>query len=170
MLIRLSGIAVLCIAMLLGSCNFNKKEDCILLDSKIAMTNDSLLQYGNHWGEELEISVNTLDFSGLRPIRLEMLAFIDRKLVEVKEMENVGKADELLKTELEFLAIEREIVTEKLAVFERFTDSVKMDQLSAAYAGMQRSAIKEQDMLEKLHKLRDDYAERNGIPKYIERY
>lgn len=170
MSIRLSGIVALLVMVLLVSCNFNKKEDCIKLDTKIGTINDSLLKYGAEWGDELEISINTLDFSGLQPIRLQMQEFVDRKINEVQSLKNVGGSEKLLKTELEFLQLEKEIITSRLSVFEQFTDSAAMDNISTAYAAMQLSAIKEAEMLEKLHKLRDEYAEKNKIPKYIERY
>lgn len=170
MLIRFSGIVALLSLLLLTSCDFNKKEKCIVLDTKIAVTNDSLLQYGASWGEELHISVNTLDFSGLAPIRIKMEEFIDRKITEMKAMDNVGGSEKLLETELEFLQVEKEIVTTRLTVFEQFTDTVQMNSLSTALAATELSAVKERELLEKLHKLRDEYAEKNDIPKYIERY
>lgn len=163
-------IAVCLLSVILfTSCNFNKKDDCIRLDNEIATMNDSLLQYGSYWGDELKIAVNTLDFSGLQPIRTEMQAYIDRKIEYVQQMKNVGGSEQLLETELEFLQAEKEIVSNKLSVFERFTDSAAMDDLSTAYANMQISALKENELLEKLHKLREQYAETNDIPKFIEK-
>lgn len=156
--------------LLLTSCDFNKKEKCMALDNNIAAINDSLLRLGSEWGDELQISINTLNFSGLPYIRSQMQDYIARKLKEVKAMENVGGSEKLLETELEFLAVEQEIVLSRLTVFEQFTDSVKMDDLSDAYADMQLSAVKERELLEKLHKLRDEYAEKNNIPKSIERH
>lgn len=140
------------------------------LDNNIAAINDSLLRLGSEWGDELQISINTLNFSGLPAIRSEMQDYIARKLTEVKAMENVGGSEKILETELEFLATEQEIVLTRLTVFEQFTDSVKMDELSDAYANMQLSAVKERELLDKLHKLRDEYADKNGIPKSIERH
>lgn len=170
MLIRLSGIVGLLVMVLLVSCNFNKKEDCIKLDTQIGMINDSLLKYGAEWGDELEIAIKTLNFSELQPIRIKMQEFVDKKIVDVQSMKNVGGSEKLLDTELEFLQVEKEIIANKLQTFEQFSDTVKMDDLSNAYARMQLSAVKENDLLEKLHKLRDEYAEKNEIPKYIERY
>ena len=166
---RSISIAVFCM-LLLASCDFNKKEKCMALDNNIAAINDSLLRLGSEWGDELQISINTLNFSGLPVIRSEMQDYIARKLTEVKAMENVGGSEKILETELEFLATEQEIVLTRLTVFEQFTDSVKMDELSDAYANMQLSAVKERELLDKLHKLRDEYADKNGIPKSIERH
>lgn len=160
-------IGVLLIAMAC-SCNFNKKEKCIKLDSSIATINDSLLRYGAAWGDELQIAINTLEFSGLRPIRVKMQDYIDRKIEYVKDMDNIGGSEELLKAELEFLQTEKDIVSEKLSTFENFTDTVTMDHLSSAYANLQLSAVKEQDMLKKIHTLREQYAEKNEFPKFIE--
>lgn len=167
---RLSAFSALLLLLLLSSCDFNKKEKCIALDSKIATTNDTLLKFGNDWGEELKIAINTLNFSGLQPIRTQMQVFIEQKMVEIKALDNVGGSEKLLATQMEFLELEKEIVINKLATFEQFTDAVQMSQLSDAYASMQVSAVKEQELLEKIHKLRDEYAEKNGFPKYIDKY
>lgn len=152
------------------SCDLNKKDDCIRLDNEIAAINDSLLAYGKGWGDELKIAVNTLDFTGLNPIRVQMQRYVDRKVEQVKGMKNVGGSEKLMETELEFLQAEKEIVMYKLSVFEQFDTTVAMDDLSDAYADMQLSAIKERDLLEKLHRLREEYEEKNDIPKFIEKY
>lgn len=170
MLYRTYSVIAALVLFLLASCNFNKKEECARLDNHIAAINDSLLQLGADWGAELKVAVNTLNFSQLNPIRTEMGQFVDSKIAEVKEMKNVGGSEELLKTELEFLQVEKEIIADRLSVFEQFNDSVAMDALSAAYASMQIGAVKEQELLARLHKLREQYAEKNEIPKFIDRY
>lgn len=140
------------------------------LDNEIATINDSLLWYGAQWGDELKIAVNTLEFSGLRPIRVEMQAFIEQKIERVQQLENIGGSEELIKTELEFLETEREIARTKLSAFEKYNDSVSMDELSNTYAAMQMSAMKEEELLKKIHQLREQYEEQNGIPKFIDKY
>ncbi len=85
-------------------------------------------------------------------------------------MKNVGGSEKLMKTELEFLETEQEIVKYKLSVFENYDETVSMDDLSDAYANMQLSAVKERDLLEQLHRLREEYAEKNEIPKFIDKY
>lgn len=170
MLIRLSGLLSLVLLLLLNSCDFNKKDRCIQLDNKIGMTNDSLLRYGAAWGSELDIAISTLDFTGLSPIRVEMEEYIDRKVIEIKELKNVGGSETLLKTELDFLKVEKSIVSDELTAFEQFNASSQMDDIVKAYADMQVSAAKERELLQKIHKLRDQFAEKNDFPKYIEKY
>lgn len=165
---RFTALTALLFIVLACSCNFNKKEKCIQLDNSIATINDSLLRYGAEWGDELHIAINTLDFSGLQPVRVKMQDYIDRKIDYVKDLDNIGGSEALLAAELEFLEVEKGIVANKLSVFERFSDSTDMDQMSTAYADMQLSAIKEQDLLKEIHLLREHYAEKNGFPKFIE--
>lgn len=165
---RVSALTALILMVLVCSCNFNKKEKCIQLDNTVAAINDSLLRYGAEWGEELQVAINTLDFTGLQPVRIKMQEYIDRKIAYVKEMDNIGGSEQLLSKELEFLEVEKGIVANKLSFFERFSDSASMDQLSTAYADMQLSAVKEQDLLKEIHVLREQYAEKNGFPKFIE--
>ena len=140
------------------------------LDREIAQINDSLLIHGKNWGDELKIAVNTLEFSGLQPVRVKMQEYIDRNMQSVRDMEHVGGSEELLKKELEFLEAERDIVTSRLVLFERFTDSVSMDELSTAYTIMQAGAVKEEELLEDLFRLREEYAEKNNFPKFINKY
>ena len=170
MLNRISVITAISFMTLVLSCDLDKNDDCIRLDNEIAAINDSLLMYGKNWGDELKVAVSTLDFTGLQPIRVKMQDFIVRKTEYVREMKNVGGSEKLLKTELEFLETEEEIVKYKLSVFENYDETVTMDELSNAYANMQLSAVQERDLLEKLHRLREDYAEKNEIPKFIEKY
>lgn len=140
------------------------------LDSQVGAINDSLLYYGKAWGDELKVAVNTLDFTGLPSIRISMQEYIDRQTENVQEMDNIGGSEELLSTELEFLNTEKEIVSTRLAAFEQFTDSAKMDDLTTAYTAMQLSAVREQELLEKIVRLREQYAEKNNFPKFIEKY
>lgn len=163
----LAGILLMLLSV---SCNFNKKEECVKLDNEIAAINDSLLWYGSKWGDELEISVNTLEFSGLKPIREEMEAYVERKIERVENMENVGGSEKLVETELKFLKIEKEIVQTKLTAFEQFTDSVTMEELSNTYADMQMSGMKEEELLKEIHRLREEYEEKNDIPKFLEKH
>lgn len=167
---RIYHIATLLVFLSIVSCNFNKKEDCAKLDKQIAQINDSLLIHGKNWGDELKIAVNTLEFSGLQPIRLRMLDYIERKIEVVKDMENVGGSEELLEKEIEFLEAEKDIVVNRLILFEEFNDSVTMDELSKAYVIMQTGAVKEEELLETLFKLREEYADKNGFPKFIDKY
>lgn len=167
---RIFNTVILLLVLSIVSCNFNKKESCVKLDKQIAEINDSLLIHGKEWGDELKIAVNTLEFSGLQPIRLNMLRYIERNMEVVKGLENVGGSEELLKKEIEFLEAEKDIVTTKLVLFEQFTDSVTMDELSTAYTIMQTGAVKEEDLLKDLFRLREEYAEKNEFPKFINKY
>lgn len=170
MQIRSFIIICLLLSVLAVSCDFNKKEKCAKLDNEIATINDSLLWYGKQWGDELKVAVNTLDFSELQPIRMEMQAYVERNIEHVGTLENIGGSEELLATQIAFLEVEKNIVATRLSVFEQFTDSVSMEELSNAYSAMQMSAEREQELLRKIHLLREQYEERNEIPKFLDKY
>lgn len=151
------------------SCNFNKQEDCIALDNTISTTNDTLMLKGNAWGDEFEVAVNTLDFSQLNKRRTDMQSYIERKIDEVDELEPVGKAEDLLAAEKEFLEYERLVVAEKFSVFEQYDTTVTMDELRDSYVNLQLSSEKEQDLIEKVQQKREEYAEQNDFPKFIDK-
>lgn len=168
---KLTHIFTIIIAVLIiSSCGNEKKEECARLDASIGAINDTLLNYGQKWGEELEIAVNTLDFSELPATRLDLQSYIDRKIEYVEGLEPIGGADSLIAAELEFLKVERQIIANKFSAFEAFNDSVTMEELTAAYVEVQKSASQEQKHLEAVYKLRETYAEKNDFPKYIDKY
>lgn len=167
---RIFITVILLTVLSIVSCNFNKKEDCAKLDKQIAQINDSLLLHGKDWGDELKIAVNTLDFSGLQPVRVGMEEYIGRSMNRVRNIKNVGGSEMLIEKEIAFLEVEKEIVSNRLVLFEQFTDSVTMDELSDAYVIMQVGAEKEQELLKELFRLREEYAEKNDFPKFINKY
>ncbi len=151
-------------------CGYEKREKAEALDRQIGAINDTLLVHAKKWGDEFKIAINTLDFSTLYEPRMKMQQYIDEKIEEMENVAHVGGSEELVKKELEYLRAEREIVTQKFAVFEQFTDSVAIDTLGQAFAEFQLSEDVEGPYLNQLHQLREEYAERNGFPKYIEKY
>ncbi|MCB0699942.1 MAG: hypothetical protein H6551_08380 [Chitinophagales bacterium] len=162
--------ALIVMTLYIVGCNYDKKEKAAALDARIGGINDTLLLHGKAWGDELKISVNTLDFTQLGTVRTKMQGYIDARIDEVGQLEHVGGSEELVQTELEFLETERNIVENRFSAFEQFDDSVTMDELTEAYAQIQISAEKEQALLKKLQSLREQYADKNGFPKYIDKY
>jgi hypothetical protein len=161
---------VLFVAVIMGGCNFDKKEQCIKLDTMIGVINDSLAAQANVWGDELKIAVNTLEFAQLQPVRMKLQAYVEERMAYMQKVKNVGGSEELVKAEIEFLKTEKDIVENRFSLFEQFTDSVSMDELSSAMAYIQMGGETEQAQLAKIFKLREEYAERNGFPKYIDKY
>lgn len=170
MFIRRYWILVFLLIITSASCVFDKKEKCRELDNEIATINDSLLWYGSQWGDELEVAVNTLDFTQLPPIRIRMQDYIERKISTVQDMDNVGGSEELLEAELKFLKVEKKIVQQKLSAFEQFDETVSMDELSTAYASIQVSAVEEDELLREIHRLREEYEVKNDLPKFLDKY
>lgn len=164
----ITSVIIIGLTALLASCDYNKKEQAIELDNRLSKVNDTLLHLGKQWGDEFEIAVNTLDFTHLQPLRVKMVKYIDGKIEYVEGLDNVGGSEELIKAELDFLKAEKDIISKRFVIFERFTDSVSMDELSNAYTGVLMGAEREQQKLEDLQKLRLEYAEKNGFPKPIE--
>lgn len=163
--IRLSILFILAVS--LASCNLNRREDAMKLNNTLAAINDSLFYYGKNWNEELEVAVNTKDFSQLAPQRQGMEAYINKNIERVSEMEDIGGSEELRKTELEFLTFEKELIQNKFSLFEGFTDTTSIEVLTETYKTLIEFTGKEQQYLAKLSKLQDDYADKNDFPKPV---
>lgn len=169
---KVSGIYALLLIVMLSAvgCGYDTKQRAEELDHRIGSINDTLLLHGKEWGDELRVAVNTLDFSQLEGVRMKMQHYIEEKIEEVDDIKHVGGSEDLVAKELEFLKMEHDIVKNKFSAFEQFDTTVSMEQLTEAYAKVQISGEKEGEVLEELHKLREEYADENGFPKYIDKY
>jgi len=155
------------LTILVASCNLNRREDAMKLNNTLAGINDSLFFYGKNWNEELAVAVNTRNFSQLPDQRLRMEAYIDKNISRVGAMKDIGGSEVLKKTELEFLAFEKQLIQSKFSIFEHFTDSTSDAMLTEAYKSLLQYTGKEQEYLARLSKLQDEYAEKNDFPKPV---
>lgn len=152
----------------LASCDVHKQEDATRLSDDISHINDSLSYYGKMWNDELVISVNqTKNYTNLAPIRRALQSYIDRKFTVVQGMHDVGGSEELRKTELEILSFEKSIA-DRFIVFEQFDSTTSQTQLNIAYENLLKSTEGEAAKMNDLKRLRDDFAEKNEIPKPVE--
>lgn len=136
--------------------------------NEIAATNDTLAYHSGKWAGELKVAINTLDFSQLQPYRERMVQYIDRKVVEVQQMPNIGGSEKLQQAELEYLKFERTIVNKYFSVFEQMDSTTTLEAIENAYLQVMQQGQKEQQLQQDMQKLRDEYADKNNIPKPIE--
>ncbi len=162
---RYVTIAAVAAALSAASCNFNRQEEALRLSNELGFTNDSLFYYGKVWNDELRIAVKMEDFSTLQPIRSEMVGYIDRKIDHVKSMEDVGGSKDMRQSELDFLQFEKDIIQQHFAAFEQFDTATTTDELTVAYERLLRASEAEKAKLDRFHKLQEEYAEKNEIPK-----
>lgn len=162
-------VCLIALPLCIVGCNFDKKEKAQALDTQIGRINDTLLVHAKHWGDELKIAINTLDFSQLEPARMRMQNYIDEKIEVMENVEHVGGSEALVNAELEYLNVERSIAADHFSTFEQFTDSVTMTELEDAYIAVEKGTEKEQEIIKRLHQLREEYAEKNDFPKYVEK-
>lgn len=150
-----------------ASCNINKQADAIKLSNDLAAANDSLAYYGKMWNEELKIAVNTSNFSNLKPIRIKLEDYINRKSIEVSSMHDIGGSERMRQCELDILGFEKNVVQNKFIVFEGFTDGSSDEQITNAYRELLQMTGQEESKMANFQKLQDEYADKNDIPKPI---
>ncbi len=161
---KISGLVLIAV---LGSCNINKREDAIKLSAALMVANDSLSFYGREWNEELKIAVNTKNFVELPRSRRRLELYIDRKIDELKAMNDVGGSEKLRQSEIDILSFEKSVIQSKFAVFEQFNESTPMDQLTKAYEALLQMRDEEVKKMSAFEKLQDSYAEKNDFPKPV---
>ncbi len=154
--------------IIISSCDFNKEEKAMMRSTEIAAINDTLAEYGQLWGDELRIAVNTLDFSNMKTVRGKMEDYLKEKIAFINTLEPVGGSQDLQGAEKEFLEFELKMVENHFVVFESFNENTRQEDLENAYMQIMQYNQEEQKMLKNLYELREQYADKNGIPKPIE--
>ena len=166
---RIAILSLLGIILLIAACNMNSREDAMKMSSELTSVNDSLSYFGKKWTDELEIAVNTSDFSKLGDIRSEIGVFIDRKLVHLGSMKDVGGSEDFRHAELEILKYERDTILPASAVFESFGAGTTDEEISSAYQALLNTTQREGEKLQVVYALRDKYAEKNDFPKPVDK-
>jgi len=156
------------LVLLLAACNINRSEDAMKLSNRVAAVNDSLTFYGKQWNDELEIAVNAKDFSHLPEIRGAMQDYIQRRMVDVRTMHDVGGSEDLRNAELGLLQFDQDSILPKLTVFEGFDNTVQIEPLSNAYSALWGSFKNEQPRLKLVDTLMNKYADANDFPKRVD--
>lgn len=165
---RFTILFVIAAAILLQACEFDKKEKARKLSTELTSVNDSMYHLGRVWLEEFKVAVNTKDFSELPQNRQNLSAFIDRKIEYISKMEDVGGSEEYRKAELDILKFEKNTVLPKFVIFESFGDSTTDEEIAESYNLLMSTINTEQEKLNKVYKLRDEYARKNEFPLPVE--
>ncbi|MBS1773539.1 MAG: hypothetical protein JST82_11825 [Bacteroidetes bacterium] len=159
--------AVLVLAF--SACNMHKREDAIKISNDITNINDSLTVYGKMWTDELNIAVNTGDFTKLSGVRLQIERFIDGKIEYVGSIQDVGGSENFRKSELDILKFERDSILPRSAAFEYFNESTSDAAIQNAYNNLMHATKSEVVRMENVYKLGDEYAEKNDFPKPLQK-
>jgi hypothetical protein len=146
----------------LASCA-DKEHDIVALNNELTTINDSLFYKGQAWGEEFKIAFNSGDYSQLRMARQEVQTYIEQGIDKVGAMEDAGGSQQFRAAEMEYLQFERDVIVQKMKVFESFADTTNKEQVSKAYADLINSSKEEQVKLNTLHDAQKQYADKNGI-------
>lgn len=162
------SLVLIALIVSITSCDFKKQENAMLRSIEIAAINDTLADQGKIWGDELRIAVNTMDFSNMKSARVDLQAYIIKKIDHISNMKPVADSEELQKAEKEFLEFELKMIDNHFVVFEKFNENTRQEELENAYLGILQYNEIEQEKLKHIYNLREDYAEMNDFPKPIE--
>jgi hypothetical protein len=156
------GFLAVVVAVTLVSCG-DKTKDILSLNDELTTINDSLFYKGQIWGEEFKIGFNSGDYTPLQAARVDVQGYIERSIVRVQQLEDVGGSEEFRKTELAYLQFEKDSIMPKMIAFENLPDSATQEDINAAYLALISCAKEEQSRLEQLRKVQKAYAEKNKI-------
>ena len=154
-------IKLLLIPVLLSGCGLSDQKKAVAINDAIARTNVEFNTKAQAFGVSFGKAILTKDYSSLKPERMEMAQWIDRKIDTISKMTDAGGSEAFRKCELEYLEMEKKIMNEHFGRFETFTEKTTPDELQKAVNSLKEKAVDEKSQQDKLHMLQTAFAAKN---------
>src|SRR5262245_5031311 len=94
-----------------SSGNTPSSKQAIAFSDGMSDITDSLYQLGSSWGDKFSKVRDEKKFSELVPYRIRVEKFIDKKIVDLRSMKDVGNSKDLRLGMIEFLQFEKEMIS-----------------------------------------------------------
>ena len=153
---------ILCIVVQY-SCNFVTRKDALKFNNTIVAINDSLYLKGKEFGNLINTSFRTKDYSRLQYARLKFERFLDSGRKSINSLKNVGGSEALKSCEMELLGIENRMIEQDFKPFELLTPSATEIEVGALFETVKKDGQAEAEHMKKLNALQSAYASKNGF-------
>jgi len=147
----------------LASCQLGNKKKIVGLNDTLVKINMELNQQGVALGEEVRNSIETGDYTAIKPKRDTLEQFITTSLEKVRQIEDVGGSEALRSKEIEFLEFEQQIVPVAFGQFEYFNANTTEEEMTRAFTSMDTVGRGETRLLSEFRQLQKAYAEKNNF-------
>lgn len=116
-------LACLFFSVFLAACSgFIPTKKKLLVYTQITTTNDTLNKLTGEWYKELFAATRDKNFSRLRPYRIKIGEFLNRKREEIANLEVGPEGQNVLDSEIVFLSNQAARFSETYATFELFNE------------------------------------------------
>lgn len=124
---------------------------------------DSLYEMGREWGRKFNEVNQSKKYGELSSSRKQMESYIKRKQVLVTRLKNIGGSEELKKAQLDFLALELQIVKDAFIPLEKLTASSSDAEIKYALDNLRTLSAREDESLQKVIAAQVAYGKKNGF-------
>jgi hypothetical protein len=153
-------IALLVLAQ---GCQSPTKKKAFDFNQKLTGISDSLGAKGSEMGKELDQAVKARDFARLTMLNKDIVRFIDDKIVEIKNTEDIGGSGRLKSAMIDFLNYEKEFIQEGFGPFEKMDANTTQEEVQSAGQFLLQKSQDEKTHLNKVQEAQRDYAKQNGF-------
>lgn len=138
-------------------------DAAIDLNDRISSITDSLYALGAEWGQQVGVAFENGEYVSLKPIRIKMEAFIERKQMEVLKMKDIGGSEQLRLAMLGFLFYEADMINENFAPLEKMTGSADSEKVQELIVRIQEASAAETERIQLVIEQQYKYAAKNGF-------
>jgi hypothetical protein len=158
-----NGWPILLSLILLTSCNFVTRKEALYLNNAIVTLNDTIYLRGHQFGALLDQCYKAKDYSSMKPFCAGFENYLDSGRQKIIRLKDAGGSEELKNSEIELLAYEKSMIVKDFVPFEGLTPVATGVEINALLARIKNDGIGEANRMEKLRKLQEEYAARNGF-------
>lgn len=141
----------------------SSKMTPIELNNVYSDITDSLFAGGSEWGTVLNAAMKSGEYQKLKPIRLKLQDFIERKQKEVKASPIINGSEKLKEAMIRFLDFEMNMAATSFAPFEKLPASTSSTEVNALIEKITIKAKDETSILSEVQKAQEEYALKNAF-------
>lgn len=124
---------------------------------------DSLYTKGYAWGLALHSADSLGNYAPMAALRKDLESSIDKYVKDLSNQKDIGGSEDFRKAMIEFLHFERNLITNCFKPFEALTASSTQQDKDKLQAKLELDSKDEDAKLEKIRKVQNDYADKNGF-------
>ena len=133
------------------------------LNNIMADITDSLFMGGSEWGKAFRDAKKSGRYDLIKPYRVRMENFINRKIEYVLTLKDINNSKPLRLAVIEFLSYEKRLLQEAFIPFESLKPSISKEEVQKLIDNLSTLAAREKDMLAKVSEAQELYGVENGF-------
>ena len=140
-----------------------KPTTALELSNSYSSATDTLYMKGTQWGEALTTAAKAGDYTVLKPVRMGMQQFIERKTKEIAASPTIGGSEQFKAVMLRFMAYEKDMITTTFIPFEKLTASSTKEDFSVLIDKTTANSKGEDVLIKEIGEVQKAYAKKNDF-------